>query len=87
MAMLLKGTLKGASHISTKGGEKEKSPCGTMFNQLMLIPTSRRFQAEKEEIHQESGAALGLVTLRGGGASRHGGFQDSPRQSHNWLLI
>lgn len=87
MATLLKGILKGASHVTTKVRENEKSSCGTMFNQLMLISTSRRTQAEKEEIHQESGAALGQVTPRCGGASSHGGFQDSARQSQDWLLI
>lgn len=87
MATLLKGILKGVRHITTKVREKEKSACGTMFNQLMLISTSRRTQAEKEEIHQESGAALGQVTPRHGGASSRGGFQDSARQSQDWLLI
>lgn len=84
--MLLKGILKDTSRITTKGSKKEKSACGT-FNWLMLIPTGRRIQAEKEEIHQKSGVALGQVTLKGSGVSSHGGFQDSARQSPGWLSI
>jgi len=53
----------------------------------MLIPTSSRIQAEKKEIHKESGAALRQVTPRDNGPSSHRGFQDPARKSHEWLLV
>lgn len=62
--MRLKGTLKDFTHLNTKGRKKIKSAYGILFNQLMIIPKSRRGEAEEEQIHQDSGAALGQVIER-----------------------
>lgn len=63
---MLKGTLKDFTHITTKHREKEKSAYGITFNKLMIVPKSGRTQAEQEQIHQDSGAALGQGTERQG---------------------